>query len=583
MFNRGGRQARPPFYPSDPMNPRILSLLAACILTIGPAASQAEERPVRLHTLDEMNTAAAPLNSHAGAERYSVLESVRAYRQLLPAAKLKTDRTAIYPRIKRMADGRYILFVQGGQIASRIYYCTSDDLLHWSDTRILFEPYAVTTSEGSDTRCFSTVDAVVLADGEPKTPDAIQMLSLVRAMQLPVFSFEDEPEAVSAAMDEVDVIVDAIYGSGFHGEIDIRRRQITQMINEAIAAVFSLDIPSGINCDTGEAAQDAVNADFTIAFDSYKPAHLLPKYLPGLGQVSLAPIGIDSLSYEGVAQNHFVAGEDYVYSRIPQRQPDAHKTSTGKLLNIAGGIGCTGAAVLSSTAAMRSGAGYVVTGVPQAIYPIIAPSLVQSPFCFIETAADVAGALTGASAIAIGCGMGTGQRQRGILEEVLYLAKCPVVIDADGINNLAMDISIVADAKCPVILTPHFGEMAKICRTPVSEIQKAPLLCAQELAAQLKATIVLKGAHTIISSPDGSTFINQTGNPGLAKAGSGDVLTGILASLISQGMPPFEAAVCAVYLHGAAADRCIERMSEYFMQPDDILIDLGRLLKEHIR
>ena len=380
-----------------------------------------------------------------------------------------------------------------------------------------------------------------------------------------------------------DVIVDAIYGSGFHGEIDIRRRQITQMINEAIAAVFSLDIPSGINCDTGEAAQDAVNADFTIAFDSYKPAHLLPKYLPGLGQVSLAPIGIDSLSYEGVAQNHFVAGEDYVYSRIPQRQPDAHKTSTGKLLNIAGGIGCTGAAVLSSTAAMRSGAGYVVTGVPQAIYPIIAPSLVQSPFCFIETAADVAGALTGASAIAIGCGMGTGQRQRGILEEVLYLAKCPVVIDADGINNLAMDISIVADAKCPVILTPHFGEMAKICRTSVSEIQKAPLLCAQELAAQLKATIVLKGAHTIISSPDGSTFINQTGNPGLAKAGSGDVLTGILASLISQGMPPFEAAVCAVYLHGAAADRCIERMSEYFMQPDDILIDLGRLLKEHIR
>ena len=164
MFNRGGRQARPPLYPSDPMNPRILSLLAACILTIDPAAAPAEERPVRLHTLDEMNTAAAPLNSHAGAERYSVLESVRAYRQLLPAEKLKTDRTAIYPRIKRMADGRYILFVQGGQIASRIYYCTSDDLLHWSDTQILFEPYAVTTSEGSYTRCISTVEAVVLAD-----------------------------------------------------------------------------------------------------------------------------------------------------------------------------------------------------------------------------------------------------------------------------------------------------------------------------------------------------------------------------------------------------------------------------------
>lgn len=424
---------------------------------------------------------------------------------------------------------------------------------------------------------------VVLADGEPKTADAGKMMQLVKEMQLPILSFDEQMDEVSALLENVDVIVDAIYGSGFHGQIDIRRRQVTQTINAAIAAVFSLDIPSGINCDTGEAAEDAVMADFTIAFDSYKPAHLLPKYLPNLGQVSLASIGIDPLSYEGVTPNHFVADEEYVYPRIPVRQPDAHKTSTGKLLNIAGGIGCTGAAILSSTAAMRSGAGYVVTGVPQAIYPIVAQSLVQSPFCFIEEAADVSSALNGVSAISIGCGMGTGQRQRGILEEVLYLSKCPVIIDADGINNLAMDISIVSDAKCPVILTPHFGEMARICRTSVAEIQKAPLLCAQELAAQLKATIVLKGAHTIISSPDGTTFINQTGNPGLAKAGSGDVLTGILASLISQGMPPFEAAVCAVYLHGAAADRCVERMSEYFMQPDDILIDLGRLLKEHIR
>ena len=155
------------------------------------------------------------------------------------------------------------------------------------------------------------------------------------------------------------------------------------------------------------------------------------------------------------------------------------------------------------------------------------------------------------------------------------LAKCPVIIDADGINNLAMDISIVSDAKCPVILTPHFGEMARICRTSVAEIQKAPVLCAQELAAQLKSIILLKGAHTIIASPDGRTFINQTGNPGLAKAGSGDVLTGILASLVSQGMEPFDAAVCAAYLHGAAADRCVQRLSEYYMQPDDILKDLS--------
>ncbi|MEE1394370.1 MAG: NAD(P)H-hydrate epimerase, partial [Negativibacillus sp.] len=170
--------------------------------------------------------------------------------------------------------------------------------------------------------------AVVLTDGEPKTDDATRMLEIVRSMELPVFSFEEEPEMVNTLMDKVDVIVDAIFGSGFHGEIDIRRRQITSMINSAIAAVFSLDIPSGINCDTGEAAEDAVNADFTIAFDSFKPAHLLPKYLPQLGQVSLAGIGIDPLAYEGIEQNQFVADEDLVYSSIPQRSTDAHKTST---------------------------------------------------------------------------------------------------------------------------------------------------------------------------------------------------------------------------------------------------------------
>lgn len=423
---------------------------------------------------------------------------------------------------------------------------------------------------------------IVLTSGEPKTEDAQHMLELAKEAGVPVYAFEEDTELICTAMGNVDIVIDAMFGSGFHGELDLRCRQVSDLINSAIAAVFSLDVPSGINCDTGEACSYTINADFTIAFDSLKPAHLLPKYLPQMGKIHLTNIGIDPLSYENIGQNHFVADDDFVYSKIPAKDDAAHKTSTGKLLNIAGGIGCTGAAVLSSTAALRSGAGYVVTAVPQAIYPIVAMNLIQSPFCFIETAADVSSALNGVSAVSIGCGMGIGQRQRGILEEVLYLAKCPVVIDADGINNLAMDISIVSDAKCPVVLTPHFGEMARICQTTVNEVKKAPLLCAQELAAQLHATIVLKGAHTIIASPDGRTFINQTGNVGLAKAGSGDVLTGILTSLLSQGMEPFDAAVSAVYLHGAAADRCAERLSTYYMQPDDILSDLGALLKEHI-
>ena len=134
-----------------------------------------------------------------------------------------------------------------------------------------------------------------------------------------------------------------------------------------------------------------------------------------------------------------------------------------------------------------------------------------------------------------------------------------------------------------MILTLHLGEMARLCGVSTAQIAAAPLPWAQKLAAQWNVIVVLKGAHTVVAAPDGRTYLNQTGNPGLAKAGSGDVLTGIIASLLSQGMEPLEAAACGVWLHGAAADRCAQRLSIYYMQPDDILSDLGKLLREHIR
>lgn len=423
---------------------------------------------------------------------------------------------------------------------------------------------------------------VVLMDQEPQTPDALQMYHIVCSMNLPVLYFEEDKDKICSLMTQVDIVVDAMYGSGFHGEFDEKHREAAQLINHAIAAVFALDVPSGINCDTGEIAVDAIMADFTIAFDSHKPVHVMDKRIVNLGKVQLESIGVDPLAYKDIVQEYFVPDEKEVFSKIPEKPRNAHKTSTGKLLNIAGSMGCTGAAVLSSMAALRSGAGYVVTAIPREIYSIVAPSLIQTPFTFMETAADVPEALRGCSAVAVGCGMGRGEAQRGIVQTILQTAKCPVVIDADGINNLSSDISIVGDASCPVILTPHLGEMARLCLTDTESVEKCPLVCAQRLAHDLRVVVVLKGPNTIIASPDGRTFFNATGNPGLAKAGSGDVLTGMIASLLSQGMEPLDAAVSGVYLHGLAADRCAQRLSMYYMQPDDILVDLGTIFKEHI-
>ncbi len=350
---------------------------------------------------------------------------------------------------------------------------------------------------------------IVLTEGEPKTDDAARMLHLARSMELPVFSFEEQPEAVN----------EALRAGGCDCRCHLRQRiprrdgcappPDHRKINSAIAAVFSLDVPSGINCDTGEAAQDAVNADFTIAFDSYKTAHLLPKYLPQLGQVTLGSIGIDPLAYEKIPFDHFVADEEYVYSRIPQRQPDAHNTSTGKLLNISGGIGCTGAAVfiLHCRPAQRCR----ICGHRRSTGDLSHRSHAPGSLSFLllsKRLPTLPAPSTAFLRLPSAAAWGTGQRQRGILEEVLYLAKCPVIIDADGINNLAMDISIVSDAKMSCHPDPTLWRNGKnLPHQRSRDSKRLRSLCAQELAAQLKSIILLR--ERTPSSPPGRTDLHQ--------------------------------------------------------------------------
>lgn len=419
--------------------------------------------------------------------------------------------------------------------------------------------------------------AVILADGIPTTDDAKAMYNRAVELGIRMLHIEDGGQDILAFMEEVDVVVDAMYGSGFHGQMDELHQALASLINNAIAAVFSLDIPSGIGCDNGETSPNAVMADFTIVFDSLKPAHLLSKVIPNMGRIVVADIGISQAAHQGIEELISTIGEDIV-EKIPQKPVDAHKTSTGKLINFAGSFGMAGAAILSGRGALRSGAGYLVTVCPRDVYPIVAGNLIQSTFKFVDGNMDVRPILGGASAVAVGCGMGQGENQRTLLKNILTTAKCPVVIDADGINCLSRDIELLKNRSCPVILTPHAGEMASLCRCKAGDILRKPIGYAQDFAKEHDVILVLKGANTIIATPDGAIAVNSTGNPGLAKAGSGDVLTGMMASFISQGMEALDAAKCAVYLHGLAADRCAERLGQAYMQPDDILQDLGEIL-----
>ena len=272
-----------------------------------------------------------------------------------------------------------------------------------------------------------------------------------------------------------------------------------------------------------------------------------------------------------------------VLSILPDRDPWGHKGTFGKVLLLCGSRGFTGAAYLAAMGALRTGAGLVFLGVPESIYQIEAVKL-NEPVVFPlpevegklsrESIAEILNRLLSMDAVLIGCGLGQSEGTLAVVQAVLENAKCPVVLDADGINVLSVHKDILRGRVYPTILTPHDGEFARIGGVLTDNRMES----AAELARDLKCILLLKGHRTCIT--DGRTgYRNTTGNPGMAVGGSGDVLAGMIVSLLGQGIAPLEAAACGAWLHGAAGDLCAAELGQYAMLPTDMLQKLPRLLK----
>ena len=272
-----------------------------------------------------------------------------------------------------------------------------------------------------------------------------------------------------------------------------------------------------------------------------------------------------------------------VLAILPDRDPEAHKGKFGKILLLCGSVGFTGAAALAAMGALRSGAGLVFLGVPESIYAIEAVKLTEA---IVFPLPDEDGKLSAAAipeilkrlpnmdAVLIGPGLGQSEGTLEVTKAVLQQGDCPVVLDADGINVMAAHKDILRGRTAPVILTPHDGEFARLGGIIAGDRAAA----VEEMARDLGAIMLLKGHRTVIT--DGTaTWINRTGNPGMAVGGSGDVLSGIIVSLLGQGISPLEAAACGAWLHGAAGDLCAAQMGQYGMLPGDMVSVLPRLLK----
>lgn len=420
-----------------------------------------------------------------------------------------------------------------------------------------------------------------------------EMLARLEPLQIRyIAAYTDLPAALEAVGRQA-LLVDAIFGTGFHGQPDMLHTQILQAMNAATAPTVCVDLPSGLVCDSAERPQTCIQADATIAIAAYKPVHVFEPARSACGRVHLVHIGLQAEDFAAVdAAALYTYTPQEVRGLLPKRSAVSHKGNFGHVLQICGSRNMQGAAVLAALGAVTCGAGLVTAAFPESAYNAIAPKLTEP--LLLPLPANAQGtlrvaALPGlleaaqkADAVVLGCGLGQNADTIEIVQTLLRELTIPIVLDADGINALRGNIDILKASRAPLLLTPHPGEFSRLSGLPVAQSYQARVESAREFAQQVGCTLVLKGANTVVATGgDARVFVNNTGNAGMATGGSGDLLAGMLGSLLAQGMAPLRAACCGVHLHGAAGDSCTVRLSQRGMTPSASVADLARLLSRY--
>ena len=419
------------------------------------------------------------------------------------------------------------------------------------------------------------VTVYLLAQKSMVKGNAAENLNILSPLNIDVIEMPDQQSFLKhkTSMLHQDIWIDAILGTGLKSDVKGYFRKIIDFINSSDKPVFSVDIPSGLNADTGQPCGACIKAHTTATFAFAKTGHLIFPGATYTGNLEIVDIGIPDYIVKKVDPGQFLLTSEIVRTVLQKRSPETHKGNTGHLLIIAGSTGKTGAAAMTAMSAMRSGAGLVSLGIPKSLNSVLESQVLEvmtSPLpeakggILNESSFDkIMDLIPGKKCLAIGPGLGTAFGTKNLVIRIIQECGLPIIIDADGLNNLIDNVNILKNLKHPIILTPHPGELSRLIRKPVSFIQNDRINCARNFAKKFKVHIVLKGARTVIAHPDGKVFINPTGNPGMASGGMGDVLTGIIAGFVTQGYSPESATHAGVYLHGAAADTLAKNKASF--------------------
>ena len=436
-------------------------------------------------------------------------------------------------------------------------------------------------------------DTIVFIIAKPRsiTGDAAINLEIIKNMGLRIKVVEQESDLdeVMGMTRDASILVDAVLGTGLVGEVRGVAEKVIEIINRPEIPVIAVDVPSGICGETGKILGSAVKAQQTVTMALPKTGLLLYPGVEYVGELFAADIGMPVNLIQSIEAEAELLDRQWVFRCFKEYPSDAHKGTFGRVFIIAGSVGMTGAAALSGMASVKSGAGLVTIGIPESLNDILEVKLTEAmtmPLAEVPGRCISLAALNKAlefgnqcNAVVLGPGLSKEDETQQFVRQFVQNCDVPMVIDADGLNALAQCPKVLNEAKGPVIITPHPGEMARLLSTTLSKIQQDRVTAVKTAAREYNCTAVLKGARTLIATSEGKLLINPTGNAGMATGGSGDVLSGMIGAFLARGMKPYEAAAVGVYLHGLAGDLAAGEQGEICLAAQDLIDYLPKAVK----